>query len=274
MTKFRALIAALCLAAPPVMSGPSVAQDVPDDLIVAELLPGWQTEDGTRMTALHLRLASGWKTYWRVPGEAGIPPSFDWRGSQNLAGVDYHWPRPELFEVNGMRTIGYHDDLVLPIEMRPVSAGKPVVAAARIDLGVCKDICVPVSLDLSLSFDPGEAGTPDPAISEALASSPESADRGGVARATCQAEPIRDGMRLSARVTMPPLGGDEIAVLELSDRPVWVSDSQSHREGGDLVAVSDFVPDNAQPFAVNRSTVRITVFGGTDRVVEIQGCAG
>ncbi|MCB2128226.1 MAG: hypothetical protein KDE03_03920 [Rhodobacteraceae bacterium] len=274
MTKFRTLIAAFCLAGPSLMSGPAVAQEVPDDLVAAELLPGWQTEAGTRMAALHLRLASGWKTYWRVPGEAGIPPSFDWRGSKNLADVVYHWPKPELFEVNGMRTIGYHDDLTLPIEMRPASSAEPVVAAARIDLGVCKDICVPVSLDLRLSFDPAEAGTPDPAIRASLASSPESAQRGGVVRATCQAEPIRDGMRLSARVTMSPLGGDEIAVLELSDRPVWVSDSQSHREGGDLVAVSDLVPDEAQPFAVNRSAVRITVFGGLGRVVEIQGCTG
>ncbi|MEG4641374.1 protein-disulfide reductase DsbD domain-containing protein, partial [Paracoccus sp. APAP_BH8] len=45
------------------------------------------TAEGHRMTALHLRLEPGWKTYWRSPGDAGVPPRFDWAASRNLAEV-------------------------------------------------------------------------------------------------------------------------------------------------------------------------------------------
>ena len=54
------------------------------------------------MAAVEIRLAPGWHTYWRVPGEAGIPPRFDWSGSQNLAAVAYEWPRPEIIVSYGI----------------------------------------------------------------------------------------------------------------------------------------------------------------------------
>ena len=67
-------------------------------------LDGWRQPDGSRLAAVEIRLAPGWHTYWRVPGDAGIPPSFDWSGSSNLASVAYEWPRPEIFDSFGMRT--------------------------------------------------------------------------------------------------------------------------------------------------------------------------
>jgi DsbC/DsbD-like thiol-disulfide interchange protein len=76
-------------------------------------------ENGGHMAAVELQLAPGWKTYWRSPGDAGIPPSFDWSGSENVKSVRLHWPAPEVFEANGMQTIGYHERLVLPVEITP-----------------------------------------------------------------------------------------------------------------------------------------------------------
>ncbi|MCX8508161.1 MAG: protein-disulfide reductase DsbD family protein, partial [Rhodobacteraceae bacterium] len=73
------LSAVLALAAPLAQ-----AQPVPDNLLKAEILPGWRTESGSQMAALRLTMAPGWKTYWRAPGDAGIPPRFDWTGSANL----------------------------------------------------------------------------------------------------------------------------------------------------------------------------------------------
>ncbi|MDO5529308.1 MAG: hypothetical protein Q4F71_07880, partial [Paracoccus sp. (in: a-proteobacteria)] len=58
--------------------------DLPRGLESARLLPGWVDADGRRITALELVLAPGWKTYWRSPGDAGIPPSFDWRGAEEV----------------------------------------------------------------------------------------------------------------------------------------------------------------------------------------------
>lgn len=262
-----------CLAGP--LAGPLVAsaQDLPADLVRAELLPGWRMDGGGQMAALHLKLAKGWKTYWRSPGEAGIPPAFDWSGSTNLRGVRVHWPRAQLFDLNGMTTVGYHDELVLPVEILPADPAKPVELHAGMEIGVCKDVCVPVSLTLSGS-PAGDTGNAAPAIRAALARQPEPAKAAGVRGVRCTVDPIKDGLRLTATIDMPALGANEFAVVETADPGVWVAEAASRRTAGTLVATTDLVPQDAQPFALNRQGVRITVFGDQGRVVEINGCTG
>ena len=86
-----------------------------DRVVQAEVLPGWRTENGDHMAALRITLNPGWKTYWRAPGDAGIPPLLDWSGSGNLESAEVTWPTPEVFSQNGMRSIGYTEELVLPV---------------------------------------------------------------------------------------------------------------------------------------------------------------
>jgi len=269
MTRPHAL--GLALAAL-VLPAAAPAQEMPANIIHAEMRGGWLTERGTQMAALHLRLAPGWKTYWRAPGEAGIPPRFDWSGSENVASATIHWPRPEIFDINGLRTIGYEGDLVLPVEFTPLRRGAPISVAGRVDLGVCQDICVPMQVDVASDLPQG--GRPDPLIAAALAAGPEAASAVGMSAARCLAEPIRDGLRLTTAVTIPRLGPDEFAVVELSDQSIWVSPTDNHRDGGQIVSVAELVPVDAQPFALDRSQVRITLFGGSGRVVDLQGCTG
>ena len=251
--------------------GPSGAQNLPDDLIRAEILPGWQTEAGTRMAALHLTFAPGWKTYWRSPGEAGIPPEFDWSASRNVGSVRLHWPRPQVYEISGYRTLVYPGELVLPVEIVAAEPGLPVTLAASVNLGVCDEICVPVSF--SITADLSGASAPDPAIRAALALQPDAASGRGLAAARCSAEPIRDGMRLTADIPFPAAAQDSFAVVELDDRAVWVAPVETRIGGAGMVQVSDLVPANARPFALSRSAVRLTVFSGGE-VVEFDGCKG
>jgi len=93
----------------------------------------------------------------------------------------------------------------------------------------------------------------------------------GVGAVTCAIEPIEDGLRVTARVSMPPLGGSEDVVIEAGDQEVWVSHPQTRREGNDLYAVSDMIHVNGGGFALNRSDVRITVLAG-GQATDIQGC--
>ena len=74
----------------------------PSDIVAAEIRPGWRTEQGTIMAALHLRLARDWITYWRHPGESGIAPRLDLSGSGNLAGARLHWPALALVYQGGV----------------------------------------------------------------------------------------------------------------------------------------------------------------------------
>ncbi|MEF3046410.1 protein-disulfide reductase DsbD domain-containing protein [Pseudotabrizicola sp. L79] len=241
-----------------------------DDVVQGQFRAGWQTAPGAHISALHLELAQGWKTYWRAPGDAGIPPSFDWSGSSNLKSVRFHWPAPEVFHTAGMQTVGYHHRLVLPIEVEALDPAKPVTLRATVDLGVCKDICMPASLALSADLTiPGKA---DQVISAALQARPATAKEAGLRAIACAVEPIRDGLRVTARMTLPQQGRSEVVMIEPGQPGVWVSEAVVQRSGGDLVATVDMVPPSGQPFALTRSQVRITVIGQPGRAVDILGC--
>lgn len=250
------------------LSSPLQAQS-PGEVLTAELLPGWTTVEGTRMAALRLDLAPEWKTYWRSPGDAGIPPLFDWSGSQNLAGVKFHWPRPHVFELGGMHTIGYKHELVLPMELTPVNPAQPILLRASVDLGVCRDICIPAQVQLEATMS--GAGASDPAIKAALADRPETGREAGLVGIACSVEPIRDGLRITARLALPPTGGEETVVFEPGSLPVWVSPAEVRREGDTLLAMADMVPGTGTPFALDRQAMTVTVLG-RDRAVEIRGC--
>jgi DsbC/DsbD-like thiol-disulfide interchange protein len=240
-----------------------------DDVARLDILPGWRTASGSQMTALRIRLAPGWKTYWRAPGTAGIPPRFDWEGSQNIKGVEFHWPTPNVYYVNGLRTVGYKDELILPMEFTPDRAEQPITLRANIELGVCQDVCLPVTVrvaaDLTATTDP------DPRISAAIAAAPITARAAGMRKVTCNVEPISDGLRLTATIDMPTLGQDEVAIFELSDQTIWIAEADAQRTGPTLTATTDMVPPSNAPFALNRSDVRITVLGG-GQGVDIMGC--
>jgi DsbC/DsbD-like thiol-disulfide interchange protein len=244
--------------------------EMPDRMVRAELLSGWRMEGGDHMAALRLTLAPGWKTYWRAPGDGGIPPLFDWTGSGNVRSVAVSWPVPEVFYLNGMRSVGYSEVVTIPLRFAPTRAGEPIAVEGRIDIGVCEEICVPVSLVVGAELLPGPAG-PDPRIAAALADRPMTAGEAGVLAIDCTLDPIADGLRLTATIDMPALGPGEEAVVELADAPVWVSEPEVARSGNRLQAVADLVPPEAAPFALQRDDLRFTVLSG-DRAVEITGC--
>lgn len=242
---------------------PALARDLPPGLVSAELLPGWTTAQGHRMTALHLRLEPGWKTYWRSPGDAGVPPRFDWAASRNLGQVRLLWPRPEVIQSGGERTLGYRQELVLPIEIAPAGPGA-VEPAVTVDFGICQDICVPVRVELQAG-PPGAA--PDPLIRSAMARQPRVAGE----QPDCRIEPIADGMQVTA--TLPAAGGGpghEVA-MELADDEIWVSAAETHAAGDRLIAQADFVAASGKPFALDPASLRLTLIGADD-AVEYRGC--
>ena len=240
-----------------------------DDVLSGQLRPGWQMENGGHMAAVELHLAPGWKTYWRSPGDAGIPPSFDWSGSTNVKSVRIHWPAPVVFDANGMQTIGYHDTLVLPVEITPEDIGRPVRLSVVMALGVCDEICLPAVLELTSDLvTPGAA---DPRIKAALKAKAATAGEAGVTNVSCTVDPIRDGLRITARVRLPDPGRPEVVAFETASRDVWVAEAITQREGGELVSMTELVPPSGAPFALDRSEITMTILtsGGA---VEVKGC--
>jgi DsbC/DsbD-like thiol-disulfide interchange protein len=240
-----------------------------DDVLSATLRSGWQMENGGHMAALDLRLAPGWKTYWRSPGDAGIPPSFDWSGSTNVKSVRIHWPAPDVFEANGMQTIGYHEHLVLPVEITPDDPTLPVRLSVVMALGVCDAICLPAVVELT--SDLMSPGAPDASIKAALQDRARTAGEAGVTAVSCTVDPIRDGLRLTARIGLPDPGQAEVVAFETTSRDVWVASAVTRREGGELVSMTELVPPNGAPFALDRSAITMTILVA-GRAVELKGC--
>ncbi len=241
-----------------------------DHVVRADVLPGWRNADGSHTAALHLTLNPGWKTYWRAPGDAGIPPRISWNGSRNLTSVLVQWPTPTVFTQNGMRSIGYTEELVLPIQLAPSKPGEKIRLKAVLDIGVCRDICVPQRLNIRAEL-PAQ-GARDARIAAALADQPLNRNEANVGTVTCALSPTQDGVALRATISLPSAGGTEVAVVETGNPEVWVAEGTTTRRGNTLVAETEMVHIDEKPFLVDRSELRFTVLG-TNHAVDILGCS-
>jgi DsbC/DsbD-like thiol-disulfide interchange protein len=124
------------------------------------------------------QLQRGWKTYWRTPGDSGVPPRFDFSKSENVEAVTVLWPAPLKFDDGaGGHSIGYHDQIVLPLRIVAKNADKPVTLRAEINYAVCEKLCIPVEASAELGFT-SVASTEDGALFAALDTVPKPANIG------------------------------------------------------------------------------------------------
>ncbi|MEM8591670.1 MAG: protein-disulfide reductase DsbD domain-containing protein [Pseudomonadota bacterium] len=262
---------ALCTAFAVAAQSPVIAQPsgVDGDVIDVEVLPGWRKAGMEHVAALRLTLAPGWKTYWRAPGDAGIPPNFDWTGSDNVVNITPHWPVPEIFNQNGMRSIGYSDEVIIPLYVQRARSSDAIHLRAEIQIGVCEDICIPAFVSIDTMLPP--QGGMDDDIMDAIEDRPMTEGEASVSAVNCRVVPTDDGLGLTITVDMPPMGKNEAAAIETADPSVWVAEPEITRQGNTLTAKTELIRYNAEPFALDRSGVRMTVFS-TGEAVDIQGC--
>jgi DsbC/DsbD-like thiol-disulfide interchange protein len=124
------------------------------------------------------QLQPGWKTYWRTPGDSGVPPRFDFSKSDNVEAVTVLWPAPKQFDDGaGGISLGYHDQIVLPLRIVAKNVDKPVTLRAAINYAVCEKLCIPVEANAELAFN-SVASTEDSALFAALDTVPKPANVG------------------------------------------------------------------------------------------------
>ena len=255
---------ALALTAFPALSGPT------DHDTTLTVLSGWTAPDGSQMVGLRIDMAQGWKTYWRAPGDAGIPPQVSWAGSQNIASAAFHWPVPEVFYEGNLRSIGYTETVTVPMQIYPDTNGREMRLSGTLDIGVCDEICVPVSLPFDVAITPST--TRDAAIVAALVNRPATASEARIGSVTCAIEPASDGVQITARVDVPSTVQPQAVIVETADPMIWVSEPDMTRAGRTLTAQADLIHVTGDPFMVDRSGIRITLLSG-GAAVDIQGCA-
>lgn len=164
----------------------------------ARLIAGTDQRTGqgaAPVVGVHLALDKGWKTYWRHPGEAGVPPSFDWSGSKNLKSAQVLWPAPSRFTDAYGTSIGYQTEVVFPIRLEAERADKPIALKARVEYAVCKDICIPIDVRLGLTVAPaaGQSTRFQPLIARFLDRVPQPAASGDAMPRVAHADAALDG---------------------------------------------------------------------------------
>lgn len=123
---------------------------------------GTKVEDGRTVlrAGVEIRLAPGWKTYWRYPGDSGVPPHFDFVKSENVKSVQVSWPAPErMADADGV-IIGYRNNVVFPLHVVPKDPNAPVVLRLAIDYAICEKVCIPVQARAELTIKSGGASEP------------------------------------------------------------------------------------------------------------------
>ena len=113
------------------------------------MLSGGQAGDIWQAGVL-IELEPNWKTYWRVPGDTGIPPQFDWTGSKNNGAIEVGYPVPSRFQDAGGEAIGYHDQVLFPLSVKPEKPDEMVHLQLNMFFAVCNEICIPVKANAEL----------------------------------------------------------------------------------------------------------------------------
>ncbi|SED28221.1 protein-disulfide reductase DsbD domain-containing protein [Bradyrhizobium erythrophlei] len=207
------------------------------------------------------QLQDGWKTYWRTPGDSGVPPRFDFSRSDNVDAVTVMWPAPRQFDDGaGGTSLGYKHQVVLPLRIVAKNPDKPLVLRADINYAVCEKLCVPVEAKAELAFA-SVASTEDAALSEALNAVPKPANIGDPTPVTIR-DVKRDGNNVLVDVAAPET--KDLSLFVEGPTPDWalpVPKLVEHAPPG--VKRFSFELDGLPPGAkADGAALKLTLVGG------------
>lgn len=242
-------------AASPLFSKGRSAPETPGQV---RLFPAGRDEASGRYRAVvEIALTDGYKTYWRESGDSGVPTTFDWAGSGNVADVQVRYPAPERFFDGSGHAIGYLRTVRFPLEVAPAAAGRPVELSLDVDFGVCREICIPerVTVAATLSDVVQIAGLWE----DAVALLPAAVQPGETAEAVGVADARLDGDSLRLAITGDVGQGGDVFV---EGPPGWqfgrpLREASSTPAGGAVFTVPARRPADAGP-----AELTVTVIGG------------
>jgi DsbC/DsbD-like thiol-disulfide interchange protein len=170
---------------------------------------------------IEIRLAPGWHTYWRYPGDAGVPPRFDFAGSQNVKAVEVHWPAPQRLPEEAVTVIGYTGNVILPLTIVPQDRAKPVMLRLKLDYAVCEKLCIPAEGKAELMLSGGPSSQ-DAALVAAEARVPKKITLGeGAPLAIKSVRRENSGPRPRVVVDVAAPAGEAVALFAEGPTPEW-----------------------------------------------------
>jgi DsbC/DsbD-like thiol-disulfide interchange protein len=216
---------------------------------------------------VEIRLAPGWHTYWRYAGDAGIPPHFDWTGSENLAAVKVRWPAPIRIRVeDDLESIGYEGTVILPLHLRPQDPAKPVRLHLKLDFGVCEKICIPATATLALEIPPG-GGRSLPALDAAETRVPAQVPPGAAGKLRILGAKLERGASPHAIVDVAVPPGAPFDLFAEGPTEAWALPLPKRIESKDgrarFVIPIDGAPAGGSP---TPSKLRLTLVAGAEAI--------
>jgi DsbC/DsbD-like thiol-disulfide interchange protein len=166
---------------------------------------------------IEIKLQPGWKTYWRYPGDSGVPPRFDFGGSENLARAKVLYPAPHAFTDEAGNSLGYKDSVIFPLQVTPRQPGKPVRLRLKLDYAVCEKLCIPAEGRAELTFGAGDSEQ-DQALAafEARVPTPAAASDIGLT-----AKRVSTGPKPLVYVDLLAPSGQAVALFVEGPSPEW-----------------------------------------------------
>lgn len=123
----------------------------------ARLVASGGLEGGVYRVGVEIALKGQALTYWLNPGDAGVPPRFDFAASRNLASVEVNFPAPERHDEGGAEAFGWREGVIFPVIVRPVDPARPLILDLKLEYAACEEICVPSDAHLQFELQPKTA---------------------------------------------------------------------------------------------------------------------
>jgi len=259
------LVAAAGRAAEPAASNWASTEQGRVRLISAASATG---DSGSVQLGLEFELQPDWKIYWRSPGDAGYPPSVDWKGSDNLADTVISWPAPHRFSISGLETMGYKNHVVLPVVARLNDSNQPLILRAAVDYLTCAVVCVPQHVELSMSLPSGPSTATIHAhdIGRFLSNVPGDGPRVGMSLVSAEAADSGD---LVVTVSANPALKDPDLFLERADQMQFAKPKIEKSQGGRKVVFRIKPVEGTGEAGLTEKPVILTVVDG-DRGMEVE----
>lgn len=235
-----------------------------------DIIRGWRQSDDIHIAAINIKLEDGWKTYWRVPGIGGIAPILNWEKSKNIKNISQIWPTPNIYNEYGLQTIGYKDELLLPLQIQPIDKKQPIHLSITIDFGICSDVCVPIQTTVEERL-PERTSIGKKNILDTLEKAILSGNKSPFKIVKCNIVPIKDGFEVNAFFEgLTSFDKDTLGVVEYPVKQNgWINQKASLISSNQL-SVHAIVYNKSIHF-IDRSDLTLTIFT-KNKAFEFDGC--
>ena len=235
-----------------------------------DIIRGWRQSDDIHIAAININLEDGWKTYWRVPGIGGIAPILNWEKSKNIKNISQIWPTPNIYNEYGLQTIGYKDELLLPLQIQPIDKKQPIHLSITIDFGICSDVCVPIQTAVEERL-PERTSIGKKNILDTLEKAILSGNVSPFKIVKCNIVPIKDGFEVNAFFEgLASFDKDTLGVVEYPVKQNgWINQKASLISSNQL-SVHAIVYNKSIHF-IDRSDLTLTIFT-KNKAFEFDGC--